>query len=342
MPATPERIRIALDGTPLAGPPGGIARFTKELFQALPAAWPDAEFVLLSDQLGKRPQGLDRRWWAIGLAREIRRQKVSLFHGTDFAVPYWKVCPSVMTMHDLSPWSEPSALNARVRQRTNWLLRLRIPDRIHTPSEAVREETARGFGWQKERIEAIPLAAAAHLRPTSVRAWPRPYVLYLGALEERKNLSVVVAACEELWRSGSDFDLLLAGKARANFRVPAGRRICAMGEAPEADLPSLYSGALLTVYPSRYEGFGLPVLEAMQCGCPVVASDLAVLRETGGSAALYAAPGDVAQWIERMTYLLENPEQRKARAELGLAHARNFTWQRTALAMRRLYEQCLR
>ncbi len=315
-------------------PSGGISRFTTELIRALPQVWPDAEFICLSDQREPKPRGLNKRWWLVGLRRELQRRRATLFHGTNFAVPYWPSCPSVLTLHDLSPWREPSPDNARVRQRCGWLLRTRIPTVVHTPSDAIRQEAIHYFGWPPSRIHAVPLAAADHLRPTAERAWIRPYVLYVGALEERKCLGVLVEAVRELWARGHDFDLLLAGKARTGYLLDQGERVKILGFVPEDQLAAFYSGALCTVYPSRYEGFGLPVLEALQCGSPVVCTDLPVLRETGGEAAIYAQTG---QWAACIEAALSAPERRAA----GLAQAQRFSWKSTALRMKELYQSAL-
>lgn len=338
MPAAPK---IFLDGTPLSGPPGGIRRFTQELYNALPSTWPEADFGLLSDQSEPKPQGWRKRWWSLGLPAALREQKANLFHGVDFAVPYIPVCPTVMTVHDLSPWKLPDSQNQRVRERAGWLLRLRVPTLIHTPSSNVRQELIEHFDWPEDRVFAIPLAAAPHLRPSRTNPTQLPYVLCVATLEPRKNLQVVLQACELLWNEGLDFDLLLAGQSREGFSIPPNKRTHCLGYVEESTLSSYYSNALCTVYPSTYEGFGLPILEAMQCGSPVLASDIPVLRETGGDAAQYAPPNEPKAWAEALRALLENEAERDRRRQLGLTRAAEFSWANTARAMKALYERCL-
>jgi glycosyltransferase involved in cell wall biosynthesis len=333
--------RVFLDGTPLSGPPGGIRRFTEELHAALPAQWPEAQFGLISDQEEPKPQGWRKRWWSLGLPAALRARGADLFHGVDFAVPYIPVCPSVMTVHDLSPWKLPDAENQRVRERAGWLLRLRVPTMIHTPSAAVREELIQHFDWPEERVVAIPLAAAERFAPSERRVYARPYVLSVATLEPRKNLAIVVAACEKLWAEGLDFDLVLVGQSREGFALPSHARIHFPGYVSEGDLAAYYSHAVCTVYPSLYEGFGLPVLEAMRCGSPVIAADIPVLRETGGAAAAYAAPGEAGAWAAPMRSCLESEEERERRREWGVARAAEFSWGKTASAMKELYERCL-
>ncbi len=336
MPGAPK---IFLDGTPLSGPPGGIRRFTEELYAALPAQWPAAEFGLISDQQEPRPQGWRKRWWSLGLAAALREREADLFHGVDFAVPYIPVCRSVMTVHDLSPWKLPDAHNQRVRERAGWLLRLRVPTMIHTPSVAVREELIQHFDWPEERVVAIPLAAAERFAPSERRVYERPYVLSVATLEPRKNLAIVVAACERLWAEGLDFDLVLVGQTREGFALAASERIHFAGYVAEGDLAAYYSHAVCTVYPSLYEGFGLPVVEAMRCGSPVIASDIAVLRESGGEAGVYAAVNDAAAWAAALRKVFEGKDE--VRREAGLRWASTFSWNKTARAMKELYERCL-
>jgi alpha-1,3-rhamnosyl/mannosyltransferase len=333
----PERLRVALDGTPLAGEPGGIRRFTEELLAALQSAFPADEYVALSDQLEPKPEGLDRRWWMVGLDRRLRREGFEVFHGTDFAVPYLSRVPAVMTVHDLSPWTRPSEASERVRQRAGWLLRLRRPRYVHTPSEAVRQEVMNYFGWPGERVVAIGLAAAERFRPVRVEG-QEPYFLYLGTIEERKNLEVLGEAMERLWARGCRVPLWLAGRARDGFALRKRDAVVELGWQPEERLPELLSGARAVVYPSHYEGFGLPLLEAMQCGAAVVASPVAAHREVGGEAVLYATTAE--EWALALERLALDEAWRRKRGEFGRKRAEGFSWARTAKAMRELYARC--
>ncbi len=325
-------MRVALEGTPLAGPQGGNRRITEEMKGALRQEIAADEFLLLSDQTEPRPGGLERRWWLHGLGQRLRREKVDVFHGTDFAVPYLGGKPSVMTVHDLSPWTMPAPASARVRQRAGWLLRLRVPTLVHTPTEAVRQEVIEYFGWPEDRVVAVSLAAASTFRP--VRQAATPYLLYLGTIEERKNVEVLVEMQQLLRREGVEIPLHLIGQLREGYRLPQGEGVHYLGVMPEDRLAGWLSGATAVLCPSRYEGFGLPVLEAMQCGAPVLASPIAAHREVGGDAILYAH--EAAEWAARVKQVMKEPEW----DEKGQARAAAFSWQKTAQAMRALYERC--
>jgi glycosyltransferase involved in cell wall biosynthesis len=340
----------ALDATPLTVPTGGVRRYTWELARALAANYTEDEYWLLSDQpfdissTGPVAQNLhkgdgprtaaERRWWLWGLEREMMRRSVEVFHGTDFSVPYIPRRPSVMTLHDLSPWLFHDA-SSRVRRRVPVLLRARIPTMIITPSEAVRRAAIARFNLEGARVVAVPEAASSHFRPVETAPAARPYFLFVGTLEARKNIARLIEAWRKV-RESQDVDLVLAGRARGNFTHPApepGLRV--LGAVAEEDLPALYSGALAFVYPSLYEGFGLPVLEAMQCGATVIASRDPAIMEVTGSAAVHVDPTDVRALVEAMT-------ARPMRRDESLARAAQFSWPATARKTREVYDAARR
>jgi len=183
-----------------------------------------------------------------------------------------------------------------VRQRTPWLVRLRRARMILTVSEAVRREVIEHFGVSPDLVRAIPLAASPHFRPLAPTSpAPQPFFLFVATLEPRKN----VAGLIEGWREShaeTGADLVIAGRNRADFtEIPASEGLHFLGEVPDVELPRLYSDALAFVYPTLYEGFGLPVLEAMQCGCPVITSrDPAVMEVTAGNAIHTSSAHEIA------------------------------------------------
>ncbi len=344
-------MRVVLEAASLSLSSGGLVRYTAELAMALARQYAADEFILVSDQpfplprpegewaspanlrLGGGPRNwLERRWWLWGLARQARRLGADLIHGPDFAVPYLPLRPSVLTLHDLSPWLDAGWHHAagRVKRRTPVLLRLRIPTMVITVSEAVRRQAIERFQIHPDSIVAIPLAAAPWLRPEP-KPPARPYFLFVGTIEPRKNVPALVAAWREV-RRAYDIDLLLAGRRRADApSLPSEPGLRVLGEVPASELSALYSGALALVFPSLYEGFGLPVLEAMQCGTCVIASP--AVREAGGSAAVYAETH--AELVECMRVAATQPEWLAERRALSLARAREFSWDRTA---QRTYE----
>ena len=165
-----------------------------------------------------------------------------------------------------------------------------------------------------------------------------PYFLFLGTLEPRKNLPALVEAWRGL-RRRHEVDLLLAGRRRADCPLlPGEPGLRFLGEVPDEELSTLYSGALALVYPSLYEGFGLPVLEAMQCGACVIASH--AVAEAGGDAAVYA--DSVEDLTRAMLRAVEDPVWRADCRARSLAHAREFSWERTARQTRQVYEEAMK
>ncbi len=346
-------MKIALDATPLTVPSGGVRRYTAELSRALAESFPQDEIWLLSDQrfespaaglanlkIGRGPRNLlERRWWLWGLQGEISRLHIDLFHGTDFAVPYLPVRSTVMTLHDLSPWMDPSwhAESDRVRNRTPMLLRLGLATMVITPSEAVRKQALERFRLQSSRVVAVPLAAGSNFHPVTQPPASVPYLLYVGTLEPRKNLPMLLEVWREV-RNQHAVDLVLAGRRRADFpELPPEPGLHVKGLISDAELPKLYSGALAAVYPSYYEGFGLPVLEAMQCGAAVIASRDRAILEVAGDAAILVDVHDRPAWVQALTVLISQPDQVRALREKALARAADFSWAKTAQLTREVY-----
>ena len=349
-------MRIALDATPLIVPSGGVRRYTEELSRALAENFPGDNFWLLSDQAfdfsdnnlpnlkaGQRPGNLlDRRWWLWGLQKETSRLGIDVFHGTDFAVPYLPVCASVMTLHDLSPWMDPGwhSESDRVRKRTPILLRLGLATMVITPSEAVRKQAIERFRLLPERVVSVPLAAAARFRPPECTApsTEPPYLLYVGTIEPRKNIPALLEVWRELRRE-YPIDLVLAGRRRADSAdIAPEPGLHLLGLTNEDDLPRLFAGALAFVYPSYYEGFGLPVLEAMQCGAAVIASRDPAIVEVAGDGAILLDAGDRRAWVETLRAVASEPQRLDELRARGRKRSAHFTWATTAKLTKEAYE----
>ena len=352
-------VTIALDATPLKLSTGGVGRYTLELARALASEYPEDQYWLLSDQPVDAPQGVanlhcgggprnpaERKWWLWGLDQEMRRRGVDLFHGTDYSVPYIPLRPSVMTLHDLSPWLDPAwqTQASRVRRRTPRLLRMGLATMVITPTEAVRRAAIDRFGLAPDRVVTVPLAAGDLFKPPLAAAKPRgvPYFLFVGTREPRKNIARLMDAWREVRRTVT-VDLVLAGRSRQDF--PALQQepgLQVLGEVPDSELPGLYSGALACVYPSLYEGFGLPVLEAMQCGTLVITSRDPAIFEVSGDAAVHVDAEDTAALVEAMQAVATNPDGFSEVRLKALARAAQFSWRNTARLTKEVYESARR
>jgi alpha-1,3-rhamnosyl/mannosyltransferase len=258
----------------------------------------------------------------------------------------------VATVHDLGvrkvPWAVRPDTGAALRQRLDRTLL--EADLLLTPSEAVRHEL-REAGVSRDRVRAIHhgtgLVAEDAGGQTPARTPPR-YALHVGTVEPRKNVSLLLAAWRLLpARRAGPPPLVLCGgfgwRAEAVRReIAAAERegwVVHLGYVGLDELAALYRGAELVALPSLYEGFGLPAVEAMKAGAPLVASDLPVLREVAGEAALYAPPDRPDLWAERISELLADPERRERMKRKGLERARLFDWNRAAAETARAFRE---
>ncbi len=322
-------MRVALDREPLALTSGGLKRYVEELTRALKSRYPEDEYLYLPEPRNV----LQRRWWLYGAERAAAAAQVDLFHGTNFAIPFFTRRATVLTLHDLSPWRDQrwhrSKAAQRIRRRTPYLL----PRASHiiTPSQAIRSEAMHRFRIPPEHITAIPLAASEHFRP--VRQSGPAYFLFVGTLEPRKGIAMML----EAWRAtGRDIPLRIAGRRRADFpELPAEPNLEVLGEVPDEALPALYTNAQAVLYCSDYEGFGLPVLEAMQCGANVITSRDPALMELTGDTALHVSN---AQELREAC----GPDPWSGqRREAALMRAKNYSWQMTAERTRAIYASVL-
>jgi glycosyltransferase involved in cell wall biosynthesis len=372
-------MRIGIDGLILSKPLTGIGHYTLELVRHLARTSSEDDFHVVSSRpfirdlnsesdnptnlsfIQAKVNPLTRHWWSIGLSRHIRKNQIQLFHGTNFEVPLEGNCPSVLTIHDLTNFYQPHTQKRNIvrRLRRRLPLMARAASMIITPTETVRSEVHERLQVSLGKIVAIPEAARSCFRrlpPDQTLQTRRRlgivnnFVLYVGTLEPRKNLAVLVRAFEEVVsKSDSELQLVLAGgkgwMTDELFRQIAGssatKRIILTGYLSDEELCALYSSCTVFVYPSLYEGFGLPPLEAMACGAPVVTSRIPSLMETVGDAALLVDPQDEHKWSDLMISLLEDENMRRLLAKKGTQRAAEFSWERAAEMTRIVYGEAL-
>ncbi len=362
-------MRIAIDATPLSCAPGGIRRYVVELTRALARQSASDEIFLLSDQPWQLPAELREfanviapppqqhrfrgKWWSLGLPVALSRHRIDVFHGADFAVPYLPLRPSVLVVHDLSPWKQPplqAVGSERVRARTPRLLRLATL--LLTPTQAVKQELSHHFGIALSKIVVTPLAARDDFRPVpaaDVTVWlrenrlPQPYLVAFASPQPRKNLARLLEAWGSVQKMLPDLRLVCVGSfGEATIKRYGPDRLHALGPLPDRELETLLSGAVAFVYPSLYEGFGLPVVEAMQMGVPVVTSQDAAIREVAATAALHV---DVTSTQSLAQAVVEVASNSRLRADLrakGIQRSSQFSWRTTALLTRQAYVEAIR
>ncbi len=282
----------------------------------------------------------------------IRQLGIDLFHAPYFIRPYWGLpCPSVTTIYDLLGHHFPQQLTWRGQLLYRLLLALAIRRStfLISISEATRRDLLHHYHLAPERIAVTHLAAGSHFCPQPAEVCarvrqrynlPATYLLYLGSNKPHKNLERLVHA----WISLNDpqATLVLAGHQDRQHpeleRLMATSRIRYLPNVADADLPALYSAATCFVFVSTYEGFGLPPLEALACGTPVLCSNTSSLPDVVGDAALLINPWDVNAIAQGMADLLGQPALRAELCQRGLARAAQFSWQHTAQQTLEVYE----
>jgi glycosyltransferase involved in cell wall biosynthesis len=317
-------------------------------------------------QLKRIPVGaIDKHWWSFGLPRYLKSENSSgrpfqVFHGTNFDVPLRRRCATVLTIHDLSQMLHPETHERRrvSRARRRLPLMTRVADAIITPSEGVRREVCDVLKIAAEKVFAVPEAARSTFFPAtgeeicSVRSrlgLGENFILAVGTLEPRKNLKVLVEAFEQL--SGSENPQLVIAGGKGWLTGPIFERISNSKKRDrivltdylhDDDLRGLYSACAVFIYPSLYEGFGLPPLEAMACGAPVIASDIPPHRETIGKAAKFFDPVNPTELAECVGSLISNDKERATLSLAGRRRAAEFHWEDTARHTLRVYEEAHR
>jgi glycosyltransferase involved in cell wall biosynthesis len=299
------------------------------------------------------------------LSAELRRNPVDVLH-VQFTAPPFCPCPVVVSIHDLSFEHLPDTFRRRSRMQLRLTVRhsARRAAKILTLSEHTRRDIIETYGVDESRIQAIPLAAPRHFYPVEdTRELQRvrhnygidgQYILSVGSIQPRKNLARLVQAYARVRASLRDKQtetewpkLVLVGKhawlydetLRALNEAGVADSVILTGYVPETDLPALYSGALCFVYPSYFEGFGLPPLEAMKCGAPVIVGDRTSLPEVVGDAALTVDPFDVSSIAGAIEKLINDSGLRRELGVKGQQRAETFDWRKTAQQTLEVYRQ---
>ncbi len=323
-----EEPRVGIDARSLRWGPAGIATYVSNLLKYLP--WLDS---LESSEPGNnllfncvRVPGaeLQRRW--------------QVYHAPSYTCPLISFCPIVMTVHDISYLAHPQWYPSKkgVVRLAYYRACLRRADRIVVPSRFSKQEIVRLFGALEDRIRIVPMGVSDFFSPAPDLAvavsrqlnLPSRYILHVGDLHSRRNLRLLKRAVGQV-----GLPLVLVGRPLEKDSIPEGALL--FTDISMDVLKGIYSAATLFAYPSLYEGFGLPLLEAMACGVPVVASNRGSLPEVCGRAAILVEPDedDLAAGIQRT---LENRESLRER---GLQRAAEFSWEQTAAATLQVYRE---
>jgi glycosyltransferase involved in cell wall biosynthesis len=371
-PTITEAMRIGFDGTPLLGQRAGIGNYTAHLLAALLRTQPEYEYLLYSNRpLGELEPALRAAgrvygylpqsrwlWMQLMLPRLVAYTRPDLCHYTNASAPLRQRHPFVITIHDASLF-----LYSQYHPRSRLLaIRALLPvlarraAAVITVSEHARADLSRTLQLSADKIHVVYEAPAPHFQPITDEArleslrrayyLPENFIFYLGALEPRKNLYRLVQAVGQLRRHGCDIRLVLAGPTgwqmhgfqQLIMRQGLETAVQYLGYVPDSDLPGLYSLATIFAFPSLYEGFGLPPLEAMACGAPVLTSRASAMAEVCGDAACLVDPYSVEAISDGLRQLLADPEWRTELGRRGRLRARLFSWDRAAHETTAVYQ----
>lgn len=373
--------RIAIDYTPAYEQGGGIGRYVRELVASLATIDDKTTYKLFVagvDQLPDIPgenfewaaTSISPKWFArfwhrlrIPFPVDFFTEKIDLFHATDFVLP--PTLPStktILTVHDLSFIRVPDAASPRLRTYLNQVVPRSVhkADHILADSQATKDDIIEFYDTPPDKITVllsgvdsifVPNINAHHA--TTVRdkyqIGTTPFIFTIGTVQPRKNYSRLIRALAVLHEKNHDIQLVIAGGKgwledkmyKTIEETGLSNYVKLIGFADEADLPTLYSEAICLAFPSLYEGFGLPVLESMACGTPVITSNVSSLPEVAGNDALLVDPYDVKQLVNALERILTDTELRQKLIESGLQRVKSFTWKRSAQQLSSIYQKIL-
>ncbi|WP_106849580.1 glycosyltransferase family 1 protein [Blastococcus sp. Marseille-P5729] len=359
-------MRIALDCTPLLGPRTGVGNYTANVLAQLAAAHPEDQWTATAftvrgnDLLARVPAGVQTRtrpaparalrqlWRRTTLPPvELFTGRQDVFHATNFVSPPACRAAQVLTIHDLAYLTHPATVNARSRAYVDLVpLSIRRSRVVCTPSRAVADQVREAYRVPTESVVATPLGVDASWfcvqpdeRVRRAHSLPTSYLLAVGTLEPRKNLQRLIDAYAV---AGDQPPLVLAGAAGWGTEldtsaVPVGRLI-QTGRLPFADLQAVVAGAAGLLMPSLEEGFGLPTIEALACGVPVLASDIAVFREVLDDQATLVDPLEVESIAAGIDQLVREPQ---GTATSRRERAAGFSWTQCAVRTYAAYQRAL-
>lgn len=369
-------MRIGIDATPLPPNPVGAGVYIIQLIRSLAGLKTEHKFVIFAHQSGydlidvhatpnlswiiipdKSPA---RRliWEQTTLPRLIRKTSVQLLHSLHYTKPLILSCASVVTFHDMTFFLFPDLHTRAKRFFFPLAIRLsaRQADALIAVSENTRQDTIRLLGVSPGKIFTAPNGISEEFQPVSDPTLldacrrrhnlPDDFILYVGLVEPRKNLQLLIKAYANLLGEGNCPALVIVGRMGWMYQevldqidsLKINEKVHLTGYIPAQDLPIVYNLAQVFVYPSVYEGFGFPPLEAMACGTPVITTDVSAMSNHVGDAGVLVPPQDEEALTKAIRRVLNDHKLRRQLSDKGRKQASTFTWKRTAQATLKVYQ----
>lgn len=373
-------MRIGIDATALPPQPVGAGNYIIQLIRALAGLTGEDELVIFAEQKGPAlidlPGSSDLEWkiipdrrpgarliWEQTLfSRLIREADIDVLHSMHYTRPISLSCASVVTFHDMTFFLYPElhTLPKRIYFPLAIKSSARRADFVISVSESTRQDAIRLLNLSPDRVITIPHGVDPLFRPiddldsetrvSSKYQLPDKFILYVGLIEPRKNLPALISAYKKLVDEGTGHSLVLGGRFGWMFdevlkqieKLNLTDNVILPGYFAQEDLPMVYNLSDLFVYPTLYEGFGLPVLEAMACGIPVITTDISSIPEIVEEAGLLVPPDEVEPLFQGMKKVLSDEDLRIELARRGIDQAAKFSWERTAKSTLKVYRQAIK
>lgn len=347
-------MKVGIDISQVAFPGTGVAVYTTNLVQHLLKSGGD--YVLFGSSLRQQrafeifpqtkvfpfpPTMLEFVWNRLHtLPIESLIGKIDIFHSSDWTQPPTRAV-KVTTIHDLVVYKYPETSHPYIvavqRRRLNWVKK--ECDKIIAVSESTKKDIVEILHIPANKVKVI--YEAINMKKGAVKKQRKPYILVVGTQEPRKNIGRLIQAFQEV--KNKDVDLVIVGKygwgPSTSLRVKD-EKVKLLGYVPDEELADLYTNASVFVFPSLYEGFGIPVLEAFNCDCPVVTSNISSLPEIGGQAAVYIDPLSIDDIAEKIDFVLSlSSSKRTEIIKAGREQSQKFSWEKAAAETKKIYEE---
>lgn len=371
-------MRIGFDAKRAFNNQRGLGNYSRETLRILTTLAPDNEYHLFTPSVSaaidfpcpsratlhstKRKSKLSQSLWrSFGITKEAEQLKLDVYHGLSHELPYGiekTQVRSIVTMHDLLFLKHPEFFPAfdRMMYRKKYLHSCQIADRVITVSEQTKRDLLELTDLQEEKVEVVYQGCRPEFKKTvdekqrqELRTkyhLPDAFLLNVGAIEPRKNQKLI---CDAIAAGHIDLPLVIAGRATAFIdelrqqihQLNLEGQVILLSDLPSDELPTLYQCATAFVFPSLYEGFGIPVIEALESGLPVIAATGSCLEESGGPDSLYVAPSDGGQWAEAILKVLDDEDLRHHMSVKGREYAQRFSDESICKQLTRIYKNLL-